>query len=88
MGLTDVEHLTYEEHCARAMLMGLEYDWRDGTYNAPDGMDSWDANNMIDCLTLQPITYEEARNRKVVPYEECSHDERDQYVGVLPWEVT
>lgn len=88
MEFTHEERLTYDEHCARAMLMGLEYDWRDGTYNAPDGEDSWDENNMIDCLTLQPITYEEVRNRKVVPYAECSHDKRHEYTGELPWEVT
>lgn len=39
--------LTHNEHRARAMLLGLWYDWRDGTYNNEDGRVT------INALTLE-----------------------------------
>lgn len=54
------EPLTREEHEARAMLLGRWYDPRDGTYVLDNHTP---ANDMLDCVTLEVIAYEDARAR-------------------------
>jgi hypothetical protein len=52
--------LTRAEHIARAALLGLYYDPRDGTY-CPGSVDEdtgnvwYKARDLLDCLTMEPI---------------------------------
>lgn len=58
--MTGNPKLTHAEHTARAMLLGRYYDWRDGTYCLyeinPDGSPNVKPQNMLDAMTLEPIT--------------------------------
>jgi hypothetical protein len=57
--------LTHDEHTTRAMLMGLVYDWRDGTYctaQTSNGEPGY-SDVILDCETLEPLTPEAARER-------------------------
>lgn len=75
-----VEHneiLTHEEHQARAMLMGLMYDWRDGTYCLPRYPKAPSAKGMIDCLTLEPLW------RQATPRDHT--DLRSHNLGKYEW---
>lgn len=58
--------LTHKEHAARAMLMGLVYDWRDGTYCHIDQAGIALAGDLIDAETLDHITLHEANGRNVM----------------------
>jgi hypothetical protein len=78
--------LTHKEHVARAMLMGREYDWRDGTY-----MVNGAGDHLIDANTLESVEFETAANRCVIGnnYHEVGLDDRIEYFkweGRLPWE--
>lgn len=57
--------LTHKEHDARAMLLGRVYDWRDGTYCLPSesGTGGVITRDMLDAVTLEPITQTAAFNR-------------------------
>ena len=52
--------LTRAEHMARAALLGLYYDPRDGTYcpgevNDETGDVWYKSKGLLDCLTMEPI---------------------------------
>lgn len=63
-GVTEL--LTYEEHEARAMLLGRWYDATDGTYCMHAG-DIPVSESMLDCITVEPISYRDAVDR-AMPY--------------------
>lgn len=74
--------MTHEEHCARAMLMGLVYDWTDRSYNErwPDGspvyMDRLDSKGekeigALDADTLEWVPLEVLAARKTDRNEEA-----------------
>ncbi len=78
--------MTHEEHIARAMLMGREYDWRDGTY-----MVNGSTKGLIDAITLEPISSDDAFARAVAQYEHTSLLDKSEYnlvkrAGKLSWE--
>lgn len=56
---------TVEEHETRAMLLGRFYDYSDGTYCQEDNDGIISVYEMLDCLTLEVISYEDATARKV-----------------------
>ena len=50
--------MTHSEHAARAMLLGMKYDWRDGTYcKGTDQTNGPGSNDMIDCVTLERVSF-------------------------------
>jgi len=65
-----MQKLTHEQHKARAMLMGLAYDWRNGTYYRPMGtfrdgsVATW---WVVDAQTLKPMTGEQVAHRNKDP---------------------
>ena len=65
--------LTHEEHYTRAMLMGLEYDWRDGSYFYEVPNDQV----YMDAVTLEVIDIDICLNRLM---------ERD--LAVVNWNTT
>lgn len=61
-----MQKMTHKEHVARAMLMGLEYDWRDGTYcNGMDVFGGPSNQGMIDCVSLEKISTDSLEARMV-----------------------
>ena len=63
--------LTHKEHAARAMLMGLFYDWRDGTYCDGNYISGPTSEGMIDANTLEPIPDYEGSSRRGVTLSHC-----------------
>lgn len=59
-----MEKLTHEEHTARAMLLGMVYDWRDSTYNYVY-RDVMSPHGMLDAKTMEPIDPIRAADRQV-----------------------
>ncbi len=60
------ERLSHSEHQARAMLLGLAYDWRDGIYSTLVfwGDDAFPTTEgALDCLTCEPIDGDEYSKR-------------------------
>ncbi len=78
--------LTHQEHQARAMLLGLHYDWRDGIYGKMDGH-IVSTVGALDCLTCEPISKEEYVWRKNLGFLDSSYylePERDTPWGAMP----
>lgn len=49
--------MTHREHAARAMLLGRQYDWRDGTYcKGTDQTKGPGNSDMVDCVTLKRVS--------------------------------
>lgn len=76
------ERLSHSEHTARAMLMGLHYDWRDGTYCKCHPTGGPSSANMLDCLTLELITYEIIVQRESAGYMVADWDKPEE---PTPW---
>jgi hypothetical protein len=82
--------MTFEEHVARAALMGRTFDWRDGTYVANDSLGDY-----IDCVTLEMVALEECNRRMSrvgtkhadIGMERKDYDRWQQryYTDPLPW---
>jgi hypothetical protein len=58
-----VQKLTHAEHDARAMLIGLVYDWRDGTYCSENSEGDPNTACMLDAITLEPVELITIHNR-------------------------
>lgn len=76
---------TYDEHVTRALLMGRIYDWRDGTYCLTNPMGAPTEENMLDCLTLEPITKTDHR-RIDSGTADWYKSTRLSHKGPVPWE--
>lgn len=60
--------LPHKEHDARAAVLGMSYDWRDGTYYRSTGdpsNDSWRPfGDMVDAYTLETVDHDTAARRR------------------------
>lgn len=60
--------LPHKEHDARAAILGMKYDWRDGTYYRSTGdprkADWQPFGEMIDAYTLETVDHETAGHRR------------------------
>lgn len=89
-----VTKLTRKEHHARAALLGLHYDWRDGTYCHPMfGRDAsmLSSQGMLDCDTCEVVP--EANDEAASYYAARRSDVKDtglrdeKVYPCRPWEA-
>lgn len=58
---------TREEHIARAMLMGREYDETDGTYCIAEGDPEY--GWVIDCLTFEVVDWDRMTTDELIEFQ-------------------